>query len=114
MRFYAHATDGGSGRHAATIVLVNGDGGTHTITTDRIDTGPPAYTPQLRVRSVVGSVEFVDVNEAAQLVAQLLHQCRGHSTVIEAGGGTTSRGDERTSADVYPPYRHPRIVIEGE
>lgn len=56
---------------------------------------------------------LADVDDAGRTLAQLLVRCRDQSLVVNTARGTQLRGDEATSADVYPPHRHPRINVKG-
>ncbi len=111
MRFYVRAGDGTDGRLADTIQFVDGAGVTYTAATTRdVDHRSSGV-------SIVGrtsdQIEVHDVDEAGRQIARLLVLCHDQSMVVDSLRGTRLRGDEETTADVYPPQRHPRINVEN-
>lgn len=105
MKFNVRPLDGGTGRAGHQFAFVD-------------DAGVAASATCGQLHNVMFEgdgllpLPVTDVNEAAEQVGRLLHRYRDYSLVVYAGGGVTARGDERTTADVYPPGRHPRINIE--
>lgn len=102
MHFNINAGDGGYSRVADVIHFVDGEGAKHTLTG-----GFQAIT----VVNADGERTLTDVDEAAHELARLLCTYSDLSVVIPVTSGRTMRGDEGTSADVYPPGRHPRVTI---
>ncbi len=110
MRFYVNAGDGTSGRYADTLQFVDGRGVTFTVAV--------AYSVDyIASVTIVGTNgerhELADVDDAGRHLARLLVQCRDQSLVVNTARGTRLRDDEDTTADVYPPQRHPRINVKG-
>ena len=110
MQFYVNAGDGTSGRYADTLQFVDGHAVTYTVAVARtVD-----YTASVTVVGPNGERhELADVDDAARQLARLLVVCRDQSLVVDTARGTQVRGDEATTADVYPPHRHPRVNIKG-
>ncbi|MFE6229420.1 hypothetical protein [Cellulosimicrobium sp. NPDC057862] len=110
MNFYVNAGDGTSGRYADTLQFVDDRGVTYTVAIARtID-----YTPSVTVVGANGERhELADVDDAGRQIARLLVLCRDQSLVVDTARGTQARGDESTTADVYPPRQHPRIIVKG-
>lgn len=113
MKFYVTASaDGSDGRYASTLQFVDDKHVTYTIAVVRdVDTFKGTV-------SIVGTngdqlVELSDVDEIARQLGRLLAACADQSLVVNTLGGTSLRGDEGTTADVFPPGRHPRINIKG-
>ena len=111
MHFYVKAGDGTDGRLADTIQFVDAAGVTYTVAASHnVDLTSSGV-------SIVGRdvepVEVHDVDEAGRQLARLLVLCHDQGMVIDSLRGRRLRGDEETTADVYPPGRHPRINIEG-
>lgn len=104
MHFNINAGDGGYSRVADAIHFVDGEGAKHTLRG-----GFQAIT----LVNADGERTLTDVDEAAHELARLLYTYSDLSVVIPVTSGRTMRGDEGTSADVYPPGRHPRITVLG-
>lgn len=111
MHFYVKAGDGTDGRLADTIQFVDAAGVTYTVAATRnVDLTSSGV-------SIVGrdaeQLEVHDVDEAGRQLARLLVLCHDQGMVVDSLSGRRLRGDEETTADVYPPGRHPRINIES-
>lgn len=102
MHFNINPGDGGNSRVADAIHFVDGEGAKHTLTG-----GFQAIT----LVNAGDERTLTDVDEAAGHLARLLYTYRDLSLVIPVTSGRTMRGDEGTSADVFPPGRHPRVTI---
>lgn len=111
MHFYVNAGDGTDGRLADTIQFVDAAGVSYTVaTSNNVDLTTSGV-------SIVGrnteAVEVHDVDDAGRQIARLLVLCHDQGMVVDTARGRRLRGDEETTADVYPPGRHPRINIRG-
>ena len=111
MRFYVKAGDGTDGRLADTIQFVDAAGVTYTVATSHnVDHTTSGV-------SIVGRntepLELHDVDDAGRQLARLLVLCHDQGMVVDSSRGSRLRGDEETTADVYPPGRHPRINVQG-
>ena len=109
MRFTAHAPDGGAARSARKITFAGGPStqGVSTIVEALID-GSVIY-------SDLGSKprQLTGVDDVAELLAILIDRHHECSLIIHTDTGTSLRGNESHSADVYPPGVRPRLVVEG-
>ena len=95
----------GDARMATRLEFIAGDGVLATVSCPRLggflvaerasEPGPPTD----------------DVDEAAGVLALLLHRYRDASLLIPSEGGYSLRGDEDSTADVYPAEHHPRIKV---
>jgi hypothetical protein len=105
MKFSIRALDGSSGRLADKIGFVADKG-----TTAWAATNNDGFTYR---DGDVTSVPSHDVVAAAEQIAHLLYRYGDHSLIVYPTRGTTMRGDELRTADVYPPGHQPRINLEG-
>lgn len=111
MRFYVNAGDGTNGRYADTLQFVDGDGVTCTVAIAR----PVDYsTSYVTVVAANGEQqELANVDDAGREIGRLLALYQDQSLVVNTARGTQLRDDEATTADVYPPHRHPRINVKA-
>lgn len=57
----------------------------------------------------------IDDSAAAAIeLATILHRHRELTLVAHPTGNSALRGNERDTADIYPPSRRPQISIEGQ
>lgn len=106
MKFSVRPLDGGPGRLAVHLAFVDSDGETATALC-------PAAGGFLVWEKRTGESTSIDrTNDAADLIGRMLHRYRDRSLVVYSGSGYRARGDEDTTADVYPPGKHPRINVE--
>lgn len=105
-----NAGDGTSGRYADTLQFVDAERVTFTVAVARtID-----FTESVTIVGASGERhELADVDDAGRQLARLLVACRDQSLVVNTARGTRLRDDEDTTADVYPPRQHPRIIVRG-
>jgi hypothetical protein len=112
MLFYVTVGNGTDGRYADTIQFVDGNGVTYTVAV-----APATLAHRTSSVSLVGTngeqLELSDVDDVGRQIARLLVLCRDQSLVVGTSRGTRLRGNEETTADVYPPRCHPRIVVKG-
>lgn len=104
MRLSVYAGDGGSMRSATKFTFATDEGvkvtvagGNQVLDVDEVGQAP---------------VQLTDVVEAAHVVAGLLYRYQDHCLVVHPSG-YSSRGNEGTTADVYPQAGQPRINVEG-
>lgn len=105
MMFTVRPFDGSSGRLADRISFL-----TETGTVAWATTGNHGF--QFGEADIV-SVPHRDLTVAAEQVAQLLCRHRDHSLVVHPTSSGSARGDEATTADVYPPGHQPRVIVQG-
>ena len=106
MRFYLNAGDSDGGRIARRVSIIDENGLVASMETGR---------DGLTIRD--GDVEagpFSDPATAGIELAAILHRHREFPLVAHPPGSSALRGNERDTADIYPPARRPRINVEGK
>lgn len=106
MKFNANALDGGVGRLTRRINFLDDQGVVASISSEA-SSGTVTWNVS---DSPAGLTQ--DIAAAAEQVARMLYRYRDHSLVLYPDTAHTMRGDESSSADVYPPGRQPRIIVE--
>lgn len=104
MMFTVRPFDGSSGRLADRISFL-----AETGTIAWAATGNHGF--QFAEGEIV-SVPHRDITVAAEQVARLLFRYRDHSLVVPSTSSGAARGDEATTADVYPPGHQPRVIVQ--
>lgn len=97
--------DGSPSRTARHICFAVDGGVAAGAVIDRADGTMYTYSPGM------SSVPDHDLATSALDIARMLHRHHDTSLLVYPDDVTTLRGDEARSADVYPPGRHPRIVL---
>lgn len=108
MKFTVRPVEGGGGRLADRIAFVGSDSEVATAVC------PPSSEASWPWEKCDGEQRAAArVDDAAEVIARMLHRYRDYSLVVNAAPGYRMRGDEHTTEDVYPPGKHPAVHVHG-
>lgn len=108
MRIYVNSNDTTASRYASSLSYITdtGLGYAITLTEDGLTISAQAGTGEV----------LEDIDHVALVIAQIAYVARDMSLVVHsthtAPPSRNTRGDEHRAADIYPPGRHPRIVVD--